>query len=200
MPIIVEYSYADGTKEKVTYPVQVWRKNDAQVTKVLATDKELTGVLLDPDLETADVDVSNNSWPKQEQESEFDSFKEGTEDQYILRQIYYIKKPMFLHRLLFFLYICSVMSIPLFISGGEIAFVVFIVIMVFGADKVPDIARGLGKGMRTLKNATEDIKSEITKSADKQGINTDIAKDMKKEIDDAKKNIEEITGSVKRKF
>ena len=107
---------------------------------------------------------------------------------------------MFLHRLLFFLYICSVMSIPLFISGGEIAFVVFIVIMVFGADKVPDIARGLGKGMRTLKNATEDIKSEITKSADKQGINTDIAKDMKKEIDGAKKNIEEITGSVKRKF
>ena len=102
---------------------------------------------------------------------------------------------MFLHRLLFFLYICSVMSIPLFISGGEIAFVVFIVIMVFGADKVPDIARGLGKGMRALKNATEDIKSEI-----KQGINTDIAKDMKKEIDDAKKNIEEITGSVKRKF
>ena len=107
---------------------------------------------------------------------------------------------MFLHRLLFFLAICSVMSIPLFISGGEIAFVIFIVIMVFGADKVPDIARGLGKGMRTLKNATEDIKSEITKSADKQGINTDIAKDMKKEIDDAKKNIEEITGSVKRKF
>ena len=92
------------------------------------------------------------------------------------------------------------MSIPLFISGGEIAFVIFIVIMVFGADKVPDIARGLGKGMRTLKNATEDIKSEITKSADKQGINTDIPKDMKKEIDDAKKNIEEITGSVKRKF
>ena len=80
MPIIVEYSYADGTKEKVTYPVQVWRMNDDQVTKVLATDKELTGVLLDPDLETADVDVSNNSWPKQEQESEFDSFKEGTED------------------------------------------------------------------------------------------------------------------------
>ncbi len=92
------------------------------------------------------------------------------------------------------------MSIPLFISGGEIAFVIFIVIMVFGADKVPDIARGLGKGMRTLKNATEDIKSEITKSADKQGINTDIAKDMKKEIDDAKKNIEESTCSVKRKF
>ena len=92
------------------------------------------------------------------------------------------------------------MILPLFISGGEIAFVIFIVIMVFGADKVPDIARGLGKGMRTLKNATEDIKTEITKSAEKQGLNTDIAKDMKKEIEDAKKNIEEITGPVKRKF
>ena len=200
MPIIVEYSYADGTKEKVTYPVQVWRKNDAQVTKVLATDKELTGVLLDPDLETADVDVSNNSWPKQEQESEFDSFKEGTEDQYVLRQIYYIKKPMFLHRLLFFLYICSVMSIPLFISGGEIAFVIFIVIMVFGADKIPDIARGMGKGMKMLKNASNDIKTEIQKSADKQGINTDISKDVKGEIDKVKEDIDEITGSVKRRF
>ena len=92
------------------------------------------------------------------------------------------------------------LTLPIFISGAEIAFIMFILVMVFGADKVPDIARGLGKGMRTLKNATEDIKSEITKSADKQGINTDIAKDMKKEIDDAKKNIEEITGSVKRKF
>lgn len=92
------------------------------------------------------------------------------------------------------------MSIPLFISGGEIGFIVFIIVMVFGADKVPDIARGLGKGMRTLKNATEDIKTEITKSADKQGINTDIAKDMKREIDEAKKNIDDITGPVKRKF
>jgi hypothetical protein len=80
MPIIVEYSYADGSKEKVTYPVQVWRKNDAAVTKVLATDKELVGVMLDPNLETADVDVTNNSWPKQEPVSEFDSFKEGSED------------------------------------------------------------------------------------------------------------------------
>ncbi|MDP5044233.1 MAG: M1 family metallopeptidase [Leeuwenhoekiella sp.] len=80
MPIIVEYSYADGSKEKVTYPVQVWRKNDAEVTKVLATDKELIGVQLDPNLETADVDLSNNSWPKQEPKSEFDSFKEGSED------------------------------------------------------------------------------------------------------------------------
>lgn len=92
------------------------------------------------------------------------------------------------------------MTIPLFISGGEIAFVIFIIIMVFGADKVPDIARGLGKGMRTLRQATDDIKTEITKSAEDRGINTDIAKDVKSEIDKAKESVDEITGSVKRRF
>jgi len=65
-------------------------------------------------------------------------------------------------------------TLPLFISGTEIAFIIFIVIMVFGADKVPEIARGLGKGMRTLKDATNDIKTEITKSAEKQGIDIDV--------------------------
>jgi len=72
--------------------------------------------------------------------------------------------------------------------------------MVFGADKIPEIARGLGKGMRTLKNASNDIKGEITKSAEKQGIDTDFSKDVKKEISKVKEDIEEITGSVKRKF
>ena len=73
-------------------------------------------------------------------------------------------------------------TLPLFISGAEIAFIIFIVIMVLGADKVPEIARGLGKGMRQLKDATNDIKTEITKSAEKNGIDVDITKDIKKEI------------------
>ena len=76
MPLIVEYSYADGTKERVTYPVQLWRKNDASVKKVIASDKKLVGVTVDPDLETADVNVDNNSWPKKESTSDFDKFKE----------------------------------------------------------------------------------------------------------------------------
>lgn len=76
MPLIVEYSYADGTKERVTYPVQLWRKNDASVKKVIASDKELVGVTVDPDLETADVNADNNSWPKKESMSDFDKFKE----------------------------------------------------------------------------------------------------------------------------
>jgi sec-independent protein translocase protein TatA len=91
-------------------------------------------------------------------------------------------------------------TLPLFISGAEIGFIMFILVMVFGADKIPEIARGLGKGMRTLKNASNDIKDEITKSAEKQGINTDFSKDVKKEISKVKEDIDEITGSVKRKF
>ncbi|MBU2995008.1 M1 family metallopeptidase [Cellulophaga baltica] len=75
MPIIVEYSYADGTKEMVTYPVEVWRKNDKEVSKVLALEKELTNVIVDPKLETADIDTANNSWPAKEEKSDFDKFK-----------------------------------------------------------------------------------------------------------------------------
>lgn len=88
----------------------------------------------------------------------------------------------------------------LFISGTEIAFVLFIVIMVFGADKLPEIARGLGKGMRTLKDATNDIKQEITKTAEKQGIDTSVVDDVKKEINQVKDNLEDFTGSVRRKL
>jgi len=88
----------------------------------------------------------------------------------------------------------------LFISGGEIAFILFIVVMVFGADKIPEIARGLGKGMRTLKDATNDIKHEIAKSAEKHGVDTDIVKDVNEEISKVKDGIDDFTGSVKRKL
>ena len=89
-------------------------------------------------------------------------------------------------------------SLPLFISGVEIAFIMFIVIMVFGADKVPEIARGLGKGMRQLKDATNDIKTEITKTAERNDIDLDLTKDIKKEIEKAKEDINDITGPIKR--
>ncbi len=92
------------------------------------------------------------------------------------------------------------LSLPLFISGTEITFIIFIVIMVFGADKVPEIARGLGKGMRMVKDATNDIKTEITKTAAKQGIDMDITKDIKGQIDNAKKEIEDLTGPIKRQL
>ncbi len=74
IPLIVELTYADGSKEKISYPAQVWMKNDNKVTKVFSSTMEITNIKLDPDLETADVDTSNNSWPKKE-ETKFDEFK-----------------------------------------------------------------------------------------------------------------------------
>jgi sec-independent protein translocase protein TatA len=88
----------------------------------------------------------------------------------------------------------------LFISFAEIGFILFIVLMVFGADKVPEIARGLGKGMRQIKHATDDIKNEITKSAKDRGVDIDITQDVQKEIDKVKEDIDEITGPIKRQF
>ena len=89
--------------------------------------------------------------------------------------------------------------IPLFISSTEIVFILFVVIMIFGADKIPDIAKGMGKGMRSLKNATNDIKGEIKRSADNQGIDTDFTKEISQEINKAKKEIDDIEGAIRRK-
>jgi len=77
MPIIVEYTYADGSKENVTYPPQIWRKNDQEFKRVISSQKELVGIVVDPKSETADIDSSNNSWPKKEQRSEFEQFKQN---------------------------------------------------------------------------------------------------------------------------
>jgi sec-independent protein translocase protein TatA len=82
-----------------------------------------------------------------------------------------------------------------FISGAELVFVFFIILLVFGADKVPDIVRTLGKGMRQVRNATQDIKDEIQKSAEKQGLDT---KQIEQDIKEVKDEVEDIAGSVKR--
>ena len=76
MPLIVEYSYEDGSVERIKYPVQLWRKNDNTVKKVITSNKKLIGVTVDPDLETADVNLDNNNWPKQEIPSDFEKYKE----------------------------------------------------------------------------------------------------------------------------
>ena len=75
MPLIVDYKYADGTTERKTYPAQVWRKNDKTISKYIATDKELVGVVVDPDNATADVNKDNNNWPKVIEENDFEKFK-----------------------------------------------------------------------------------------------------------------------------
>ena len=98
------------------------------------------------------------------------------------------------------IFVALMLILPLFISGAEIAFVIFILVMVFGADKIPEIARGLGQGLRTIKSATNDIKSEISKSAEKHGMDLDITKEIKGEVDKVNEGIEEITGPIKRRY
>jgi sec-independent protein translocase protein TatA len=88
----------------------------------------------------------------------------------------------------------------LFIGGPEIFVILLIVVMVFGADKIPEIARGLGKGIRQVKDATNEIKKEINDSAKNQGIDTDLVKDIKKEINTVKSNVDDFTGPIKRNF
>ena len=89
-------------------------------------------------------------------------------------------------------------SIPLFISTPEVFFILVVVVLVFGSDKLPEIARGLAKGMKTIRNATDDIKGEITRSVEKQGIDLDITKDLEKETKAIEKEINEIKGTVQR--
>ena len=92
------------------------------------------------------------------------------------------------------------MKLPfLFIGGPELFIIILIVVMLFGADKIPEIARGLGKGMRQVKDATNDIKREINRTAEKQGIDTNIISDINKEVQDVKDNIDDLTGPIKRK-
>ena len=76
MPLIVEYTYADGSTENVTYPPEIWRKNDKEVSVVVTSQKELSGVIVDPKAETADIDTTNNSWPRKDEKSDFDKMKE----------------------------------------------------------------------------------------------------------------------------
>ncbi len=84
-----------------------------------------------------------------------------------------------------------------FISGAELVFVFMIVLLVFGANRIPEIARTLAKGIQQVKSASRDFRAELEKSAEAQGLDT---KELQKEVDDLKKEISEITGTVKRRL
>ena len=86
----------------------------------------------------------------------------------------------------------------LFISGAEIFVILVIVVMVFGADKLPEIARGLGKGMRQVKDATNDIKREIQNSAEKNNIDLDVASSIREEVSKVKDNIGDLSDPVSK--
>ena len=75
MPVIIEWSYADGSTEREKLPAEIWRKNEKEVTKVFVKSKEVVGIVIDPNKETADADTGNNQYPNVVQESRFDKFK-----------------------------------------------------------------------------------------------------------------------------
>ena len=93
-------------------------------------------------------------------------------------------------------YICK-KKIMLFISGAEIVFIFFIILLVFGADKIPGIARGLAKGMNQIRQATDDIKSEIQNS-DLEDPTKSLMDGLNDEVEDIKDNINNVSDSIKR--
>ena len=75
MPVIIEWSYADGSKELEKLPAEIWRKNEKEVVKIFIKEKEVVGIIIDPNKETADVDKGNNRYPNVVIQSKFDKFK-----------------------------------------------------------------------------------------------------------------------------
>ncbi|KJD31944.1 aminopeptidase [Tamlana nanhaiensis] len=75
MPVIIEWVFTDGTTEIDQLPAEVWRRNEYEIQHTFIKDKEVAKVNLDPNLELADTNTQNNSFPKEENESEFDDFK-----------------------------------------------------------------------------------------------------------------------------
>ncbi|MET4075886.1 M1 family metallopeptidase [Hymenobacter sp. UYCo722] len=76
MPVVLQMTYADNTQEIQTIPAEIWRKNNAQVTKVIVTKKPVISFVIDPFQQTADTDLSNNSFPRQPAASRFELFEQ----------------------------------------------------------------------------------------------------------------------------
>ena len=76
MPVIIQMNYADGTNEVVNIPAEIWRRNNAEVTKVFITEKPVASFTLDPFLQTADTDLSNNGFPRKLAPSRFELFQQ----------------------------------------------------------------------------------------------------------------------------
>jgi len=77
MPIILEFTYSDNSKERHYIPSEIWKRDDIQVSKVFYSKKEIASIVLDPNLETADIDRSDNYWPTRIPKSRFDVYQGG---------------------------------------------------------------------------------------------------------------------------
>ena len=81
MPVILEFEFEDGTKEKVYIPAEIWRFGDTEVSKVFWFEKEVLRISLDPNLETADVNRNNNYWPPRMEPTRFELYKQRQREQ-----------------------------------------------------------------------------------------------------------------------
>ncbi|MCH9650008.1 MAG: M1 family metallopeptidase [Deltaproteobacteria bacterium] len=79
MPVILDIEYSDGSSEELRLPPEIWRQNAARAEKLILTQKEIRSITLDPHLETADVDLDNNHWPRKALPSRFQLFKDKQE-------------------------------------------------------------------------------------------------------------------------
>ena len=86
----------------------------------------------------------------------------------------------------------------LFISGSEIGFIIFIVVLLFGADKIPEFAKGMAKGINNIKHATNEIKDEINNSKENLVKDSDISKNIDSEIKKVKSEMDSVGGTIKR--
>lgn len=75
MPIILRMDYADGTSERIYIPAEIWKMDEPVVSKVFYSEKEVSGIVLDPGLETADTDRGNNYWPPRPEPTRFELYK-----------------------------------------------------------------------------------------------------------------------------
>jgi hypothetical protein len=77
MPVIIEWTFKDGSKEIERIPAEIWRNNESEVKKVFVKEKEVVSLVIDPNLETADVNVGDNVFPKKPAESKFEQIKKN---------------------------------------------------------------------------------------------------------------------------
>lgn len=82
MPVILEFTFADGSRQVERIPAEIWRKGDREVSKVYAFQQEVTSVILDPFLETADTDRGNNYWPPRVEPTRFQMYKQQGSSRY----------------------------------------------------------------------------------------------------------------------
>ena len=77
-PVVIEWTFKDGSKEIELLPAEIWRNNEVEIRKVFIKEKEVINIVVDPNFETADINMGDNVFPKKTTENKFDKLKKGT--------------------------------------------------------------------------------------------------------------------------